>query len=112
MTLQEAKKKAKKVFGKNAYVSWNPSALDEEAKKLLRVDQADARKSLAECEKTDKVALTERKRRVSEISGKLLQHRAQVGFVAGVAGIQFFHVKGEGDTFEQAFESAKVRASV
>lgn len=107
LTAKGALLQAKEIFGAKAHVNWDPSALDEEGKELLRKDMAEARSALKAVGTTDKTALAERKRRVSEISSKLLAYRASVGFVAGVGGIQFFHVKGQGDTWEQALERAK-----
>ena len=35
--------------------------------------------------------------------------RCTVGYIGGVAGLNFFHVEGEGDTWEAAFEKADRR---
>jgi len=35
-----------------------------------------------------------------------ISYRYSVGHVAGVAGISFFHVMGQGDTWAEAFEAA------
>lgn len=101
MTKLQAWNKVRKAWGKLGYIRWEPRALTEEQKAPLIAERVQLRQI---ANKT-----REQSRRARELDGLLIGCRASVGVTSSVGGIGFFHVKGQGDTFEQAFERAGVK---
>lgn len=115
MTKEQALKQATRRWGKKAFVRMNPSVSSPERRAAAKekLDAARAEKEAIEKELNERLAacdwfqdLTQRKReatkRIDAARGEALYQR----FAVGEMNTLFAHVKGTGDTFEEAFAEA------
>jgi len=99
MTKARAMTEAVKRWGKGAGIRFNRTALTEDKKSPMRERLAALR--------TEKLPETKQER--DRLISTLLWHRCEVGHLAGVGGIRFFVIDGQGDTWEEAFTKAARR---
>lgn len=95
MTFKQAAARAKVLFGKAGHVSEIPNAPDKAERESRRAKRAEI--------KAVGRKLTAAEQRELET----LQYRCTVGVVISVGGFAFCHVKGQGDTWEEAFAAAE-----
>jgi len=110
MNRKQAMAEAARLWGKRAAVRDEGKPTSEEKRKAATVELKRLREAFAAAARdTD-----EWRRLRKEINAQLtwaLGHRYSVGYVAGVAGVSFFHVAGQGDTWAEAFEAARAHGS-
>jgi len=102
MNRSQALKEAARLFGKKAAVQdgGKPSSQEQRDAAFARLKEARAlRDSLDKSDPRYKAARQE----CLDTFGEADRYRFYVGAIGGVGGIQFFHVHGRGDTWEEAF---------
>jgi hypothetical protein len=99
MSKTRALVEAKAKWGKAAAIRYNRGALTEPAKAPLRERLQSLRAE----------ANPETKKERNDLTGTLMTHRCEVGYVAGVGGVSFYCIQGSGDTWEAALQQAASR---
>lgn len=90
-----ALRKATKLLGQPAFISRDQKAPKAAERQRLR----DEKKKIE-----DSTALSpeEKRKKKAVIVSQLMQYRVSIGFITTVGGIDFFHVKGQGDSVKEA----------
>ena len=121
MDKNTAVKKLHKILGKGFGYRVDPKALlreeRDEARAALKGATAERDKLRAECEARRQAVLDADKeyqeryeaykaarKQVDQLSGKLHSYRVTVGNTSNAGGFGFFHVKAEGDNWEEVLE--------
>lgn len=96
MNEQAALTEARRLWGRDARVRYNKKALTDEAKLPLRSRLAELRAQADPATKAER----------SELSGRIVTYRCELMVVSRAAGLAIGHVRGWGDTWEEAFKRA------
>ena len=109
MTKAKAWKEAQQRWGKRAIIRWSPKALTEIEKAPLRNRHQEVKAQLATLPRNPDTAAQRGQllREERDLFGQLIGDRANVGELMDI--LAAFHVKGSGDTWEQAFAKADER---
>lgn len=101
MTKAQAMKEATKRWGKNAYISHNPKAPSKQAREAARA-ALDALRPIPHKERTP-----EQRQEAKRLWGIVSWHPYQVGEITMLPFGPCAHICGSGDSWEEAFASAK-----
>ncbi len=118
-TRKQALREALKRFGKKAAVQdggWRAASAPEEresakaelpsVRKQIAAIETRHKEELAPIYKRHREELADLKKREGEIRGIMHCRQYSVGTISDFGGYQAFSVKGEGDTWDEAFEKA------
>ena len=109
MTKAQAWKEAQQRWGKRAIIRFNRRALVDAAKVPLRARHKDVKVQIAATPRSPETHALRSQllREERDLFGSLIGDRCNVGEVMDI--LEAFHVKGSGDTWEQAFAKADER---
>lgn len=119
MTREQALKEARKRFGKDARIQVYDKCSSPEARgdALATVKAARARIEAIEAEIAERLKALDwyqalraeqkaERETIKSIGNAAMYYKFNVGKVSNVGGLSFYHVDGQGDTWEQAFAQA------
>lgn len=87
-------RKATKLLGQPAVISRDPKAPKAaERQRLLEEKRL--------IDGSTELSQEEKRKKKAAIGSRLMRYRVSIGFVTTVAGVSFFHVKGQGDSVKE-----------